>query len=451
MELERKLREFTYNKRSPAIPDMHFSPKLEQKIWEEIMYEQKKKHRRLSQWTVTVAAIVIVLAMASLFSQGGFDQISTSLVHEERFETLGIQEEQMLNQLDSLAKQGFTSKIDQSSSDQGITITVNDVYYDGDVLMYGYTIQIPEEKRALLLDRGSPDFANIFFVNGKEMTGNSIRPTNIKKIGKDLYRGVQYMFVTDKLPDSFTFGLKASSIGLRIRGSWVFQFPFSINESLQKQIVHRQYEKSGYIGTWPVTIGYVRKTPVSTTIQLKGKDLPVNDYEIVGMDQQGQVLDGMDVLQQVNPLENQQQQKVFELRFATSPNISSLQLLPRFYFEDASPSKLVQIPLPKQPIEFTGKHGKVKISKIDIQASGIYVHYEVENPLDQLQNFIILDDSGRQITRIDVPVRTSIDRYAYITQFPNAPVSQKGELVYRHYPAPPQKTEEKDPLVIPIP
>ncbi|NGQ94929.1 hypothetical protein G3578_06985 [Brevibacillus sp. SYP-B805] len=169
------------------------------------------------------------------------------------------------------------------------------------------------------------------------------------------------------------------------------------------------------------------------------------------MDQQGQVLDGMDVLQQVNPLEMQQQQKVFELRFATSPNISSLQLFPRFYFEDASPSKRVQIPLPKQPIAFTGKHGKVKISKIDIQASGIFVHYEVENPLDQLQNFIILDDSGRQHARIDVPVRASIDRYAYIAQFPKVPVSQKGELVYTHYPAPPHKTEEKEPLVIPIP
>lgn len=451
MGLEKKLREFTYNNKAPVLPEIPFSSKLEQRIWEEIMSERKKKHRNFTQWTLTATTIVVVLVMVSLFSRGGFDQISTSMVHEEAFETLGIQDEQRLSQLDSLAKQGFTSKIDQSSSDQGITITVNEVYFDRDVLMYGYTIQIPEEKWALLLNSGIPNFTNVFYVNGKEMMGNYTGSTDIKKIGKDLYRGVHYMFVTNKLPDSFTFGLKASSIGARIRGDWVFQFPFSINESLKNQIVHRQYAESGYIGTIPVTIGDVRKTPVSATIQLKGKDLPENSNEIVVMDQQGQILGSMDASQQVNPLGELQQQKAFELRILTSSNTSSLQLFPWFYFENESPSKQVQIPLPKQPIEFTGKHGKVKISKIDVQASGIYLHYEVENPLDQLQNFIILDDSGLQQTRIGLPVRTSPDRYTYMVPFRAAPVNQKGELVYSHYPSPPLKMEEKDPLVIPMP
>lgn len=69
------------------------------------------------------------------------------------------------------------------------------------------------------------------------------------------------------------------------------------------------------------------------------------------------------------------------------------------------------VPFSNNLIEFTRKHGKVKIAKIDIQTSGIYVNYEVENPLDQLQDFIILDDSGRQSTRTDVPVRTEKDPF----------------------------------------
>ncbi|QED46647.1 DUF4179 domain-containing protein [Cytobacillus dafuensis] len=111
-------------------------------------------------------------------------------------------------------QKGLTQVIDQSSKDNGITLTMNEIFYDGTRLTLGYT----QESLFAIGDLERPTIE----VNGKEInfssgySGEFITP---KK-----YKGTIDITPTEELPEEFEMKMRIDAVGL-IPGKWAFDFP----------------------------------------------------------------------------------------------------------------------------------------------------------------------------------------------------------------------------------
>lgn len=111
-------------------------------------------------------------------------------------------------------QKGLTQVIEQTSKDNGITITMNEVFYDGTRLTFGYTHEA-------LLAIGELERPTIE-VNGKEInfsagySGDFITPLK--------YKGMIDIAPTEELPEEFELKMRFDAVGL-IAGNWEFAFP----------------------------------------------------------------------------------------------------------------------------------------------------------------------------------------------------------------------------------
>lgn len=128
-------------------------------------------------------------------------------------------------------KTGLTQIIDQTSKDNGITLTMNEIFYDGTRLTFGYT----QESSFAIGELERPTIE----VNGKEINFSSGYSGEF--ITPQKYKGVIDINPTEELPEEFDIKIRVDAVGL-IPGKWEFEFPVKQSNEvtvIRPQVVNR--------------------------------------------------------------------------------------------------------------------------------------------------------------------------------------------------------------------
>lgn len=169
----------------------------------------KKPKKRIVWYTMTAAVVGFSLFIGSAMVSPAMAKVAANIpVVGNFFNDVGDEGLQIAGQ------KGLTQIVDQTAKDNGITLTINEVFYDGTRLTLGYTqeslLPLGELERPVI----KADGAEINFSSG--YSGEYVTPQK--------YRGVVDITPTEELPEQFEMKIQFDAIGL-VPGNWTFQFP----------------------------------------------------------------------------------------------------------------------------------------------------------------------------------------------------------------------------------
>lgn len=153
-----------------------------------------------------------------------------------------------------VGQKGLTQIIDQTSKDNGITLTMNEIFYDGTRLTFGYT----QESLFAIGELERPTIV----VNGKEINFSSSYSGNF--VTPQKYKGVIDINPTEELPEEFNIKIRIDAVG-PIPGKWEFEFP--VKQSNEVTVIRPQEVKM--IEQAEVQITSLKLGPAGTDLAVK--------------------------------------------------------------------------------------------------------------------------------------------------------------------------------------
>ncbi|KGI38483.1 DUF4179 domain-containing protein [Clostridium tetani] len=188
----------------------------------------------------------------------------------------------------------YTTKVNQSLTFNGITITVNEVAWDGNKLFVGYIIK--GEKKLLLNSLGEPDVLSGYTnsINGK-ISGSG--GYDFQKIDDKTYLLKEDINLSNdgKIPDKFRFYAKFTEVS-GVKGNWEFDFIVS-QKDFKDQCKTIKINKKHKIDNNKLVIKRLSLTPVSSLLEMSSinatndnNHISFNNYEFLITNENGQLL-----------------------------------------------------------------------------------------------------------------------------------------------------------------
>ncbi len=169
--------------------------------------------------------------------------------------------------------QKYTQSINNSVTDKGITLTINEVLCDNNELIMGYTIKSDGNIKDIIKDKMVENYRPFFLghylkINGKDGFGNG--GDGGKYIDNHTYVGSCEINVSDKnLPETINIDLNIRDIG-GIEGNWKLSFSYSKKEILKETKVFKPNTSVNFPEA-TINIKRVTFTPINTSIMFTGK------------------------------------------------------------------------------------------------------------------------------------------------------------------------------------
>lgn len=168
--------------------------------------KERVKPRKKRYSFIGVAALAFCLIIGSAFVSPAMAKVLSSIPgFTTVFEFAGDRG------LKIASEKGLSNSIEQTVTDQDISLTIQDVFFDGTRLSLGFIQENADMLGELTLK-----------VNGKEINFGDGRSGEHLSDGQ--YAGVIDVRPTTELPDSFDLSIDIHQIG-NVKGTWNFKFP----------------------------------------------------------------------------------------------------------------------------------------------------------------------------------------------------------------------------------
>lgn len=154
-------------------------------------------------------------------------------------------------------EKGMVSGVEQSVTDENITVKIVEAFNDGTRISVGYILESANEISTL----NSPHLE--FKIDGKRLRNYGAGGSG-EFIDKYTYAGLLQIYPDQELPESFNFEMMIDQLGDK-KGKWNFSFPVSKNVSSNK-----------------IVMPMLAKTYGDTTIILEKITFAVSSTEFVG-------------------------------------------------------------------------------------------------------------------------------------------------------------------------
>lgn len=344
--------------------------KLDTIIQQTINKNRKQKPRRKKMVLTTIgsvaAAFILFLGSATLSPTlakvaSGIPLVGT-FFNESGDEGLQI-----------AGKSGLTQVINQESKDNGVTLTMNEIFYDGTRLTFGLTHES-------LLAIGDIERPTIL-VNGKEINFSS--GSSGKYITPSKYEAIMNISPTEELPEEFDMKIIIDAVGL-MPGNWEFEFP--VKQSNEVTVIRPNITNVIYDAK--VTVESVKLGPAGTDLAIQIQSDPNNtkidpymDLHFAMIDDQGRVLPtltGSGYGDTIDGIE------VANHRYLYTPmkeDAKSLTILPYKIPNQSGAVEELSVSLNKKlPLEIDqGEVGKITVTDVEFLEDKTVVYFELES------------------------------------------------------------------------
>ncbi|GAB1532056.1 hypothetical protein YSY22_34780 [Brevibacillus formosus] len=218
-------------------------------------------------FVATGACILFVILLAAGFSSTTMAEklknipLIRSVFDMFKDETLHIAEEK-----------GLVTPTSQSVTVNGITVTVNEVFYDGTRLDIGYSIQMPKTKNeteALKMARNIKIWQ--YSVDDSDKAINYKGSQEVERVDENLFAGMRHVEFAEPLPDKFTLHAKVAFGDDLTDPKTTAQLDIQVEKQMKPEDGATlspeisQTMQSGFV----FKVESVIMTPASTTILLK--------------------------------------------------------------------------------------------------------------------------------------------------------------------------------------
>lgn len=313
-------------------------------------------------------------------------------------------------------EQGLTQIVNQTSKDNGITLTINEIFYDGTRLTLGYT-------QETLLTIGEIERPNIE-VDGKDINFSSSYSGDF--ITPQKYQGIIDVTPTEELPEEFDIKLRIDAVGL-IPGRWEFEFP--VKQSNEVTVIRPKEVKN--IDGAEVEISTIKIGPAGTDLNVKVvKDEENNKLDPFSLnfyviDDNGNVLD---TVTGSGSGETENGKEKATLQFLYSPlkeGAKKVRIIPYTIPITDNGWEEVVVPLNEQNLPLAleqGDVGRVLITDITHQEDRMDVYFDVqsESIIDNRlsRNAIWVEDAtGKNLMVDDKPFAERIKGNSFKQEF----------------------------------
>lgn len=314
--------------------------------------------------------------------------------------------------LEIAGQTGLYEKVNQTQKDNGITLTINEVFYDGTRLSLGYShkslLALGELERPTISINGKPINFSVGY------SGNFVNPQH--------YAGVMNIDTFEELPKSFTLRVSFDSVGL-VPGKWDFEFPVSQVDGIK--VV--KPEETKIVKGNEVTIKSLKVGPLGTNLSVDIIESSNGDqlhFNII--DENGEALTKLTGSGLGDTIEGKQHMNYQYLYSPLKEGSKEVTVIPyTIPLESETMDKKVTATLDEAKVPITldqGEIGKVIVTDIDRKQDKTIVYFEMKSKFAFDGNFsgnrIWLEDSkGNDLTIDAKPYATRVKGNLYKQEF----------------------------------
>lgn len=225
--------------------------------------ERKKKMKKS-----TMIASGIVASVAILLGTGFTNNAMAQVLQKIPF-VGSVFSHSKDSTLKTTVEKGLSQTINKSASDKGITVTVNEVIFDGTQVSIGYIVQSEQA----LDDNVNPSIG--FKIDGKQPENYGIGG-NSERYDDHTVLGVMHLDSSKQLPDKFDLDVNFNKLGAT-EGNWNIHFPVKEITSENKVILPMEKKESGEIS---LIVEKVTFAPTATEVVYKLKQPAQREMEL---------------------------------------------------------------------------------------------------------------------------------------------------------------------------
>lgn len=388
--------------------------------------DRKRKSRGLARKSVLIpAACLAILCLGTLTAFGQNLPIVNSLL---KFVAPSAAENYDAVKLDMSGKQGnmangLGKNINKKTTDQGITLTVTDLAYDGASLIVGFDLSkaggfgsdVTQIQTDLL-----PTFRNA--QDGTSLTPkNLVADSYVTPKGDGSYQGYTSIYFEDPLTDiraPHTLTLATSNIDLgnktsgftEVNGLWKIDTGLTEKDIYIPARVTESKDVHPLKDNGQVSSVKIVRSALNNIISLKGTpnasvaDMPMPLQEFFILDDKGNCLNYKNLLE--NNLQNRTFNTVISL-LKIPGDTRKLTIIP--YTSAKGSEQQYEADITKLPVTVKMQDQAINITAIERSPGKLTMHYTLSGLVDnrEFTAFEFTDKNGRKITSSALPVRIS--------------------------------------------
>ncbi|WP_052947500.1 DUF4179 domain-containing protein [Aneurinibacillus tyrosinisolvens] len=377
----------------------------------------KTKHQKKWMYGVSSAAVVSLCIIGSgFFSPTMAETLKKVPILSHIFETYGDPGLKEANKL------GLSTPVTQKATDQGITLTITDILFDGTRLSIGYKEYSPDGLP--LLDFSKPRFR-------MDVPGWDQQQSGMDKTNENQIRGVWNLTWLEEnaLPDHFNLSMKVTQIGDK-KGEWKFELPIQKIKTSTKVLNPMLAKKSKDV---TLTVQSVSLSPRGTDIQFQTVSPPnaVTNMFYQVTDDHGApllMLEGGGFSSE----ESDDKTSIFQNRYLFTPAKGTTKFLVLRPYTDGYKNGDIITPLQNQLPQTIqqGEIGSFTIHRIDFLEDRTVLYYDVigDNPYDQAGVIWLMNEKGEKLTddaKGPHLVGVQNGRYSFIRDYPKIENKEK--------------------------
>ncbi|QUG42307.1 DUF4179 domain-containing protein [Psychrobacillus sp. INOP01] len=364
--------------------------------------KKKKSIKRMTFYFVSAAILIIGIFISTASVSPAMAKIAAQVPIIGAFFN-DVQDEG----LKIAGQKGLTQVVDQSAKDNGISLTMNEIFYDGTRLTFGYT-------QESLFAIGELERPNIK-VNGKEINFSSSSSGDF--VTPQKYKGMMDINPTEELPEEFDISIRIDAIGL-VPGKWEFNFP--VKQSNKVTVIRP--EKVITIDKAEVKISSLKLGPAGTDLAVqviaREEESKIDPFDLnfFVVDEHENVLDAFSSSGHGDTEDGMIKAKLDFLFNPLKEGVKKVSVIPYTFAEPNGGLEEVSVDLNKK-IPFTlsqGDFGNILIKDIQYKKDQTIVYFDVQS--DEIydnrlyRNPIWLKDaSGNNLMLEDAPFAERIE------------------------------------------
>jgi len=358
---------------------------------------RKAKHKKTKRKITTIAGT----SAAALIIASGFIFTPVNRVFAEVPVIGAIYEKLNLGIGKDLYSQALVKELNETATDNGISVTLTSAYYDGNIL--GVTFKA-EGKDLALMNRGNSPEAGYghFLFDGSEKKQWAASMTKLKKLKDGWIGAIEFEYPNQTLPEHFTLPITFTSMG-DTKGTWKFDVP--VKQIPNKNIaVNSQSTTNDH--SYTLKVDHITVGKATTLIDYETNRPKIGSYDQINLkvyDDLGNRLD----LHHAGPLtqqpaENDNKGNVTIQERASFGKVDKHAKYLMLYPEISKDEFSIRRPIRRTPFEVESKRFgyKMIVDRVKKEGNQLILDYHIKNVNPKKSNLTLLQNFADQISLI---------------------------------------------------
>ncbi|MGD8191344.1 DUF4179 domain-containing protein [Brevibacillus ginsengisoli] len=422
-----------HNMMTDLVKEQESSLSFEQ-VWETHLKTNRNttqtlNYPRRKKWGT--AAAVAGITVVGLTSAGFVSPTVASVLQQVPFlsglyQQPGIIYDRGWDEIDRL---GLSNHVHYAVKDQGITLNITDVFYDGARMAIGYELQMEnsvQEKEIPMIVESK--------IKGVKTDFMMVDSTANEKVGENVYRGA-ITITSSSLPDNFTVNLAINNIAGK-EGKWDVSVPVD-KKSMARKIKELNPSVTATYKDYEIHVKKVMVSPVSTEVLVEATG-PKGTWDKLNLnvkDDWGSALEGGGGggedfrVNAKTGRESLTHRMIYGPLSAYNPKPQYLVLIPGSQSiinpKDIITKEIKATSKGLYPLQLDGgEFGTIKIIAVEQKDNKTLVHYELDHMKNLQLTLILQDQAGKEYGVTKIPQRTKKEPVELIAEYPVLPTTK---------------------------